>query len=114
LLAIAISLAACSKKSNPTSPGGGGGGGSLELNSGNIGAGGIYQHTFATSGTYTYHCIYHGVMTGTVVVDAGAPSGTANVSITSSSAPFAAATVQPGGTVTWTNNTGITHTVTSD
>ena len=114
LLAIAISVAACSKKSNPTSPGGGGGGGSLELNSGNIGPGGIFTHTFATSGTYTYHCIYHSPMTGTVVVDAGAPGGTASVSITSSTSAFAAATVQPGGTVTWTNNTGTTHTVTSN
>jgi plastocyanin len=35
------------------------------------------------------------------------------VSIVSSSSPFTAATVKPGGTVTWTNNTGVTHTVTS-
>jgi len=112
-LAIAASLviAACSNKSNPTAPGGGGGG--LELNSGNIAAGGMFQHAFVNAGTYNYHCTIHAPMTGSVVVDNAAPSSVVAVSITSSSAPFPAATVKPGGTVTWTNNTGVPHTVTS-
>lgn len=40
------------------------------LNSGNIGNGGSYQHTFNTAGTFPYHCVYHQAMgmTGTVVV----------------------------------------------
>lgn len=40
------------------------------LNSGNIGNGGTYQHTFNTVGTFPYHCVYHQAMgmTGTVVV----------------------------------------------
>jgi len=112
LLLLAVGVSACSKKSHPTSPSGGGGG-SLELDSDNLAPGAIYIHNFQNSGTYNYHCTIHSVMTGTVVVDAGAPSAAVNVSITSSSAPFAAATVQPGGSVTWTNNTGTTHTVTS-
>ena len=73
----------------------------------------MYQHSFANAGTYNYHCTIHGAMTGSVVVDTAAPSSIASVSIVSSSSPFTAATVKPGGTVTWTNNTGVTHTVTS-
>ena len=37
-----------------------------------------------------------------------------NLSITSSTAPFPAATVKTGGQVVWTNNTAMVHTVTSD
>jgi plastocyanin len=39
--------------------------------SANIGAGGIYTHTFATPGTYKYDCAYHSWMVGTVIVKAG-------------------------------------------
>jgi plastocyanin len=53
-------------------------------------------------------------MTGSVVVSDNAPGTTASVSITSSVMAFPAATVKPGGTVTWTNNSGLVHTVTSN
>jgi len=105
---------ACSSKSSPTAPGGGGGGVTKELNSGDIVAGATFQHVFSTAGSFDYHCIYHGAMTGTVVVSASAPGSLVDVSITSSSAPFPGATVKPGGTVKWTNNTGVVHTVTSN
>ena len=85
-----------------------------ELDSGDFGPGGTFQHTFATAGTYAYHCIHHSPMTGSVVVSANAPSTTASVSITSSVMAFPAASVKPGGTVTWTNNSGLVHTVTSN
>lgn len=103
--------------------GGGGGGGGYttqppppgkELNSGDFGNGGSYVHTFATAGTYAYHCVHHAPMTGTVVVDASAAGTTATVNITSSATPFPAASVKPGGTVTWNNNTSQVHTVTSN
>ena len=85
-----------------------------ELNSGDFGPGGSFQHTFAVAGTYGYHCIHHSPMTGAVVVSDNAPGTTASVSITSSVMAFPAATVKPGGTVTWNNNSGAVHTVTSN
>jgi len=32
------------------------------------GSGGNYQHTFASAGTFTYHCANHTQMTGTITV----------------------------------------------
>ncbi len=36
--------------------------------SGNIAAGGSFSHTFSSAGTFTYHCMIHPGMTGTVTV----------------------------------------------
>jgi plastocyanin len=36
--------------------------------SGNIAPGGSFTYTFTRAGTYSYHCVYHPWMTGTVVV----------------------------------------------
>ena len=110
LLAIAA-LASCKsgKGGDPTSPGS-----VRELDSGDFGAGGRYQHRFAAAGNYDYHCIHHAAMTGSVLVSATATDTLANVSIASSTAPFPAASVKPGGRVVWTNNTAMLHTVTSD
>jgi plastocyanin len=88
----------------------------LELNSGGIGPGSSYGHTFSTAGSYSYFCAIHPVMRGTVIVDASGPAS-ASVSIVNSSASGfspSSVTVAPGGTVTWTNNDFVTHTVTSD
>ncbi len=90
------------------------GGTAKELNSGNIGGGGTFEHRFFTAGTFPYHCIYHSPMTGSVVVSASATDTVVAVSITNSMAPFPGATVKAGGRVVWTNNTGLTHTVTSN
>ncbi|MBB5397598.1 plastocyanin/azurin family copper-binding protein [Mucilaginibacter sp. AK015] len=39
------------------------------FDSGTINAGGKFSHTFATAGTYTYHCTFHSTMaTATVIV----------------------------------------------
>ena len=44
-------------------------------NSGTLNPGGSFSFTFTTPGTYTYHCAFHGSMTGTIVV--GPPTPTA-------------------------------------
>jgi plastocyanin len=38
------------------------------FDSGNLPQGQSFSYTFATAGTYPYHCTYHAMMTGTVVV----------------------------------------------
>ncbi len=117
LVAAVLASGSCGKSSSPTSPTYGAPPppppATKELNSGVFGPGQIYQHVFAAAGTYLYHCQIHAPMTGSVTVAAGGDS-VANVSITSSMAPFPAATVRPGGKVIWTNNTTASHTVTSD
>ena len=109
---VLAALASCNSSSSthvPTSPSG-----ARELDSGDFGPGGVFQHTFPTAGTYAYHCVHHGPMTGSVVVSAGAPDTVESVSITSSTSAFPAAAVKPGGRVLWTNDTGMVHTVTSN
>lgn len=39
-----------------------------ELDSGTISVADTYSHTFTEKGTYTYHCMFHPDMTGTIVV----------------------------------------------
>lgn len=110
LLAVAT-IPACSKSSKPTSPGV-----SKELNSGDIAPGTSSPHLFASLGSFPYHCTHHPVMTGTVTVAAAGPMAVAVQIISSSAGGFSPATVTvaQGGTVTWTNNDGGTHTVTSN
>ncbi len=111
LLLLAGSLLGCASEKSSPAPGTGA---PLELNSGDIAASASYAHRFFTAGDFPYHCRYHGVMTGTVTVNDAAPDSVATVTIVSSSSPFPAASVRPGGRVTWVNNTGMTHTVTSN
>jgi plastocyanin len=114
LLLGLVLVSSCSKKGgNPVAPPGGG---TLELNSGNIGPGGNFQHTFATQGTFPYHCSIHSAMTGTITVNAsGALAGAVSI-VSSNAAGFSpsSVTIGVGGEVTWTNNDGVTHTVTSN
>jgi len=109
-VAIAVGSFSCSKSksSNPVGPGT-----PKELDSGDIAPAGNYSHTFTTAGTFNYHCIYHGVMTGTVTVTAGAPVVDDAIVIVST-APFPAKAIKVGAKITWTNNTAMTHTVTSN
>ena len=88
-------------------------GNTMELNSGDIPPGGAYEHRFTTAGTFAYHCIHHSPMTGSVTVNAGAADTLVQVTITSSTSPFPAASVKPGGRVVWTNANDMLHTVTS-
>ncbi|HET7497430.1 MAG TPA: plastocyanin/azurin family copper-binding protein [Candidatus Eisenbacteria bacterium] len=110
VLILATATSCNSGKSNPTGPGTAG----PELDSGVLGPGAVYQHTFASAGSYAYHCIFHTPMRGTVQVNAAAADSIAHVSITSSTTTFPGATIRPGGSVVWTNNTQLDHTVTSD
>lgn len=41
------------------------------FNSGNMNQGDVYVHQFTTSGTFTYRCIYHSWMQGTIIVKSG-------------------------------------------
>jgi plastocyanin len=41
------------------------------FDTGNVVAGGSAQWTFTTPGTYTYHCVYHAWMQGTIIVKSG-------------------------------------------
>ena len=118
LLALSLVLAGllafsfgCASKTN--GPSGGGGGTTKELNSGDIALSATFAHTFANAGSFGYHCAHHSSMVGTVTVDASAAGMTADVNI-AAIAPFAAASVKPGGTVTWHNNDSHVHTVTSN
>lgn len=116
-LLIASIMGSCSGDNNPASPGGGGGGGGAkELNSGNIpGDGSIpFVHVFAKAGVFPYHCSIHPGMTGSVQVDTLTAATSVPVAIPTASNPFPFAHVRTGGSVTWTNNSGQTHTVTSD
>ena len=77
-----------------------------------------YLHTFATTGSYPYHCSYHTTAEhregGTVVVDAGGQDSVF-VSILQGAFHPATAVVKPGGQVRWQNfDDGVHHTVTSD
>ena len=112
MLALALASAPSCTSGTPTGPAGAGGG-PKELNSGDFGPGATFQHRFAAAGAFPYHCIHHSMRGNVQVMDA-ATDTLVNVSIVSSSAPFPAASVKPGGRVVWTNNTADVHTVTSD
>jgi plastocyanin len=38
------------------------------FDSGNLDAGGVFTHQFTTKGTFAYHCNYHSMMKGTIIV----------------------------------------------
>jgi plastocyanin len=86
----------------------------LELNSGTLGNGATYPHTFATAGTFPYHCSFHGGMNGSITVDPASAVTTLGISITDNAFTPANTTVKTGAVVTWTNNGASNHTVTSN
>jgi plastocyanin len=112
-------------KSNPTKPGTTGG----ELNGSLPSTGSQYAHTFANAGTFNYKCTIHPTcasLAGTIVVLA--PGGVIQnrvLGITQSggsSGPYGSTcasfslqldSVLVGDKVTWTNNSPLPHTVTS-
>jgi hypothetical protein len=118
-------LSCSSNSSNPTNPGPGSG----ELN-GSLGStGSHYAHVFAKKGTFNYKCTIHPSCTtlaGTIVV---VDSGTVIVNHVlaiqqtgGSTGPYGSScsslslqrdTVLVGEQITWTNNSPLPHTVTS-
>jgi len=46
-------------------------GGAAVFDSGNLPAGQAFTYNFTTPGTYTYHCVYHAWMQGTIIVKSG-------------------------------------------
>jgi len=113
LVFVALWVAACSKNDKSTNPPPG-----AELSSGQLAAGQVFQHTFATAGSFPYHCSNHPMMTGTVTVSASSVNDSAFVSMINSTATgFSpqSVNVKPGGHVRWLNNPGQPpHTVTSN
>jgi plastocyanin len=84
--------------------------------SGTLGGGATFVHTFATAGSFGYRCRFHAIMTGTVTV-AGGGADSALILIVNRTVPFPAPSVgslpiKPGGYVRWVNNDGTGHTVT--
>jgi plastocyanin len=72
-----------------------------------INPGGTYSHLFAAAGQFTYHCRVHANMTGTVVVNASAPSTTTTpTTVGGSGAGNPPATVGGAGATTTTTATG--------
>jgi plastocyanin len=105
-----LAVLSCSKdkSTNPPPPVAG-----LELDSGTLPGGRVFQHTFANAGTYNYKCTIHSSMLGTVTVDGAAGSDSAFVSITDNAFNPTSSTIKPGGHVRWLNQGGNNHTVTS-
>ena len=109
LLLVALVASCGDKGTNP----GGGGGGTLELNSGDLPAGRVFVHTFATGGTFNYHCERHPSMQAQVMVTGANDS--AFVTINDFNFSPASVSVKAGGTIRWLNNpTAAVHTVTSN
>jgi plastocyanin len=110
----AVGFVGCSKDDGPTTPVGGGGGGGGTFDSGTLNAPASFDHTFATAGSFPYHCVFHESlgMVGTVMVVSGATDSTVTVSAGGTRFTPSTVTIRPGGSVHWVITDG-THTVTS-
>jgi plastocyanin len=112
------------------------------FDSGPMSSGARYQRRFDSAGTYNYVCDFHGNMRGTVTVVATGsttpttgpggggttttaapgpttttsppPPGAAQVAIRGSAFSPGSVRIRPGGSVTWTNDDSVMHTVTAN
>lgn len=94
-----------------------GGGTQREFVSGDLNNGESYTHAFTSAKAIPYYCRYHGAaggvgMAGVVTVTAGGTPSSHAVSITNNTLPTM--TIDIMDTITWTNNSGVLHTVESD
>ena len=117
----AVQLAGCNSTTNP----GGGGGTDNTFSSGTIASGGMYSHTFATAGVYTYKCTIHptcgGLMGTMTTVPADVTIQPANhslaISISTGGTCYQLTpqvdSIHVGELVTWSNNSVAPHNVTS-
>jgi len=126
LCLVPATLLSCSDNKNPESPPAGGGG---ELNGSLSTTGSHYTHVFSKTGSFAYKCTIHPSCTslqGTiVVVDSGTViSNDINLihQTGGSSGPYGSTcsslsvqrdTILVGEFVTWTNDSPLPHTVTS-
>lgn len=124
LLAV-LGAGACSSNNSPTSPYGGGGnpgGGGhpgAMFNFGPFAMGQSAKFTFASAGTFGYHCIPHqsSGMVGSVTVDAGGSDSMVVQIGVGNGLTFSPSTahIKPGGYVRWVNVSSMSiHTVTSN
>jgi plastocyanin len=111
--ALSLAVAGCGGDETTTNPPPAAG---KELDSANLGNGNTYAHRFFAAGSFPYHCTIHNGMNASVTVSAAAPAADSlkSVSITGNAFVPATLTIPVGGKVTWTNNDGVPHTVTSD
>ncbi len=95
------------------------------FNSGNLKFGQSWTYTFSTPGTYTYYCIYHSWMKGTVIVKSSGgstsgggftvviPAGTGSDTTLNYSPSTVTLVVGVNNTVTFVNHDSTKHTVTA-
>ena len=119
VLALGSVIVGCSSNNSnngyPTGPASGGG--AKEFASGDIQPGHSYTHVFMNAKVIPYYCRYHGGpggvgMSGVLTVVAGGYPTGHSFSITAMTLPTL--TINVGDTMTWINNSGLTHTVQSD
>ncbi|MGH8015289.1 MAG: cupredoxin domain-containing protein [Candidatus Zixiibacteriota bacterium] len=74
-----------------------------------------FTHVFNTAKSVPYYCRYHRAMgmTGVITVGAAGTPNKFNLPI-NSNIDLPDQTIEAGDTITWTNNTGLVHTVESD
>ena len=84
------------------------------FDSGPLGNGASFSHTFPAAGAVAYHCSIHPFMKGKVTAEAVQPEVTTHdIEITTMAFPPDTA-IAVGDTVTWTNRMSMDHTVKAD
>ncbi len=85
--------------------------GAEDFDSGRLGEGEEYTHTFQQAGTFRYHCEIHNSMQG--VVQVGAPATTTTSSTTTTSTSTTTTTTKPAPTTTTTTQPAAATTTTT-
>lgn len=112
-LILTAALVGCSSNNNSNLMGGGG----REFVSGDLPSGQSFTHVFKTAMVVPYYCRYHGGaggvgMSGVITVVAGGTPTKHTFTITDMTLPTM--TINVMDTMTWTNSSGLLHTVESD